>query len=213
MVTVDASKDKDVKITETESGKTSSTSHISYDSFQILLSMFAAVIIGMVVYFIPSYWLTSHVTRDLVLEIINFLGADATKSVSITNPSDPAIRIVLDKGRIGNYGIVRACTGMQAGAILVALILVTDAPLRNKLIAIPTFLLTLFISNVLRVAFHMLLVTWGIPFYWAHDVLSKPIGFVGTLIFAMMIERQGVPIIDTFADWMDWALQKINRFF
>ncbi len=208
MVTVDVSK-------ESKTETAPSPPPIIYDNFQILLSMFAAVVIGMVIYFIPSYWLYEHITRDYVLEIIKFFGVNATKSLPTPEYPDPApgVRIFFNEFEFGDYWIVRACTGMQAGAILVALIVVTDAPLRNKLIAIPSFLLMLFTANVLRIAFHMLLVAWGIPFFWAHDVLSKPIGFVGTLIFAMVIERQGVPIIDTFADWMDWALQKIERFF
>ena len=40
-------------------------------------------------------------------------------------------------------------------------------------------------------------------FYWAHDVSSKVIGFFGTILFALIIEKMGVPIIDQFADWLD----------
>ncbi|MFX1511877.1 MAG: heimdallarchaeosortase [Promethearchaeota archaeon] len=206
MVTVDAHK-------ESKTETAASPPPIFYDNFQILFSIFAATIIGMVIYFIPSYWLYEHLTRDYVLEIIKFLGVNATKSPYVPDYTNeaPGIRILFNDTTFGDYWIVRACTGMQAGAILVALILVTDAPLRNKLFAVPFFLWMLFTANVLRIAFHMLLVSWGISFFWAHDVLSKPIGFVGTLIFAMAIEKSGVPIIDTFADWMDWALQKIER--
>ncbi len=207
MVAIDVSE-------ESKSKSASPPPPVIYDNFQILLSMFTAFVIGMVIYFIPSYWLYGHITRDYVLEIIKLLGVTAEKSFYPYESPDPApaIRIFINETTVGDYGIVRACTGMQAGAILIALILVTEAPLKNKFIAIPSLLGVLFVTNILRVAFHMLLVAEGIPFFWAHDVLSKPIGFVGTIIFALMIEYQGVPIIDTFADWMDWTLQQIDRF-
>ncbi|MFX0209057.1 MAG: hypothetical protein ACFFDT_23945, partial [Candidatus Hodarchaeota archaeon] len=156
MVTVDASKEKKIESTEIKSEDIPSPPPISYDSLQIILSMFVAAVIGLAIYNIPSYWLYEHLTRDLVLEIIRLFGVNAIKSVSTENPSAPAIQIIFDKTHVGNYGIVRACTGMQAGAILVALILVTDAPLKNKSIAVPSLLLILFTANVLRVAFHML---------------------------------------------------------
>ncbi|MHA1237162.1 MAG: hypothetical protein ACTSQ9_05840, partial [Candidatus Hodarchaeales archaeon] len=48
-------------------------------------------------------------------------------------------------------------------------------------------------------------------FYWAHDVSSKVIGFFGTILFAMIIEKMGVPLIDQFADWLDWIWWRIDK--
>ena len=110
----------------------------------------------------------------------------------------------------GDYRIVKACTGMQAGAVLLALILVTPAPWRNKFSALSTLITILTLTNVVRIAFHLTLVNYGIEFFWAHDVLSKPIGFVGSLIWAYVIEKQGVPIIDQFAEWMEWSWERIR---
>lgn len=132
------------------------------------------------------------------------------------------------------FWIVKACTGMQAGAILISLIVVTPIPIKGRLLnpdltinqlsfkerfrlnhpiiyqflhkaaVIILFFIVLFITNSVRIWFHLWLVgAWGIPFSIAHDDLSKPIGFVGTLFFAWIIEKSGIPIIDQFADWMD----------
>ena len=132
------------------------------------------------------------------------------------------------------FWIVKACTGMQAGAILISLIYVTPIPVKGKLLnpelywyelsvkerfrlnhpilyslihktlVAALFFVVLFIANSVRIWFHLWLVgAWGLPFSFAHDDLSKPIGFVGTLFFAWVIEKSGIPIIDTFADWMD----------
>ena len=112
----------------------------------------------------------------------------------------------------GNYWIVKACTGMQAGAVLLAIIAVTKGPSPSKkLQAMATFLALLTVTNILRIAFHLALVNYGIPFFWAPDVLSKPIGFFCTLLFAYIIEKQGVPIIDTFAEWMEWGWYRISK--
>ena len=77
------------------------------------------------------------------------------------------------------------------------------AAILHKGVVIVIFWFVLFVINSLRISFHLFLVAQGLPFSFAHDDLSKPIGFVGTLIFAWIIEKSGVPIIDTFADWLD----------
>ena len=87
------------------------------------------------------------------------------------------------------------------------------------------FFLTLFIGNALRITFHLWCVSFLVTqlnmdrenaFYWAHDVSSKVIGFFGTILFALVIEKMGVPIIDQFADWLDylwWRLKCIYSSF
>jgi hypothetical protein len=50
-------------------------------------------------------------------------------------------------------------------------------------------------------------------FYWAHDVSSKIIGFFGTIFFALVIEKMGVPIIDQFADWLDYFWWRASKLF
>lgn len=113
----------------------------------------------------------------------------------------------------GDYWIVKACTGMQAGGLLIAIIMVTEAPWIAKIRASVAFFLALFIGNALRITFHLWCVSFLVTqfgmdnqtaFYWAHDVSSKVIGFFGTILFAFIIEKMGVPIIDQFADWLDY---------
>ncbi len=42
-------------------------------------------------------------------------------------------------------------------------------------------------------------------------MLSKPIGFVGTILFALAIERMGIPILDQFSIFLEtlWRRGKI----
>ncbi|MFX1251775.1 MAG: heimdallarchaeosortase [Promethearchaeota archaeon] len=189
--------------------KESTAQMAQYDGTEIIVSFLAAAIIALAIYLIPEYYFLEYLLRDAVLAILQGMGVDAmaTPQNSI-NILDPAINIAGYSPP--PYAIVRACSAMQAGAIIFALIIVTKAPLKNKIIAGSTFAVMLYIANVLRLVFHLVLVAQGIPFEFAHDFLSKPIGFVGTIIFALIIERQGVPMIDTFADWMEFAWIKIS---
>ncbi|MHA1124532.1 MAG: heimdallarchaeosortase [Candidatus Heimdallarchaeota archaeon] len=115
--------------------------------------------------------------------------------------------------------IVRGCTGMEAGALLMALILVTPAKWSNKLVATVVNFLMMHIGNTFRVAFHfwftkLLYLRWNDAdkaFFYAHDLLSKVFGFIGIVIFTLVIERTGVKIVSTFGAWMDAAGEGLKR--
>ncbi len=122
----------------------------------------------------------------------------------------------------GDYWIVKACTGMQAGGLLIAIILITEAPWNAKIKASIAFFSALFIGNALRITFHLWCVSFLVTqfgmdsseaFYWAHDVSSKIIGFFGTILFAIIIEKMGVPIIDAFADWLDYFWWRASKLY
>ncbi len=173
---------------------------------QVIFRLLIAIALVWIIYSVPSYSFMFKPISDHTGAILNFLG--------------------ISHGRIngvgGYYGfeingglfyIVKACTGMQAGAILLTLIIVTPVgsnSLRKKLVAGIFLLLILYFANVLRIAFHMLLISKGIPFSIAHDMLSKPIGFVGTILFALAIERLGVPILDQFSIFLDTIWYRIK---
>ncbi len=120
------------------------------------------------------------------------------------------------------YWIVKACTGMQAGALMLSLIAISNAKWKRKLIASVVFFVALFVGNVLRITFHLVVtyilhVNFGLPpmeaFYWGHDIPTKIIGFFGTLFFAWLINQMGVPIIDTFADYVDYAIWRATTLY
>jgi len=125
--------------------------------------------------------------------------------------------------RMGTYPrtllIIRACTGMEAGALLMTLIFITPAKWQNKTVAHVTNLLMMHVGNTFRVAFHFwfteyLYKLWGDAdkaFFWAHDMLSKVFGFVGIVIFTLVIERTGVRIVSTFGAWIDAMVDGFKR--
>ncbi|MHA2366095.1 MAG: heimdallarchaeosortase [Candidatus Hodarchaeales archaeon] len=203
----------------------------------LLGSLGMTIILSFLIYWAPYFdWLylwLENVTNDTVILLLNLTGVYSEVS-SNTFPLTPQYSewgeasaqtpgIHIPNTPYSAFWIIKACTGMQAGAILVSLIIVTPIPqkirssnsLRESLIGKPQvllklkviimFLIILFIVNSVRIWFHLYLVgAFKLPFSFAHDDLSKPIGFIGTLIFAWIIERQGIPIIDTFADWLEY---------
>ncbi|MFQ6123011.1 MAG: heimdallarchaeosortase [Candidatus Heimdallarchaeota archaeon] len=171
---------------------------------QVFLRLFIAISLVAVIYLIPSYSFMFKPIRNHVTFVLELLGVSVEKLHG--NASLYGFVVVGEY-----YYIVKACTGMQAGAILIALIIVTPAgskSFRKKLLAGSVLFVILYIGNVLRIAFHMLLVSKGIPFSIAHDMLSKPIGFVGTILFALTIERMGVPILDQFSIFLETLWQR-----
>ncbi|MFQ5978115.1 MAG: heimdallarchaeosortase [Candidatus Heimdallarchaeota archaeon] len=189
------------------------------DERHTIAAFVIGTLVALLVYYAPFpggdafyLWLET-VFRDSILLGLQLLGIDASKTPDWQKRKpDPAINLPNITGR--HFSIIRACTGMQAGAILIALIVVTKAPWKNKVIALPVFAGMLYVGNTLRVIFHLWLVQqqWGTvsEFWFAHDLLSQPIGFVGTIIFAFVIGKLGVPIIDQFADFMDLTWYRLN---
>ena len=196
-----------------------------------LISFTFVVLLTVLFYLVPDYYFLEKITNDTVFEILKIYQYDVafdgfysekdpegTFIVAIVNiltgldghnALTPVIKSITASRR---FAVVRACTGMQAGALLMALIIVTPADFWNKVKATTYALIALIIGNFLRIALVIgmtvtLQVTYGTghdpAWMWAHDVLGKPIGFFGTIFFAIIIEKQGVPILNTVSIWID----------
>ena len=209
----------------------------------MLITLTIAIIVTFLLYTVPDWVFLEIPTRDIIHSILTSIGI-YNKPITISDyintgnweylqqkimgGSFPFLEATVNTPGIhipetsGDYWIVKACTGMQAGGLLIAIIMVTEAPWIAKIRASFAFLFALFIGNALRIAFHLWCVTVLVTqfqmdpeeaFYWAHDVSSKVIGFFGTILFAFIIERMNVPIIDQFADWLDWLWWRGNKIY
>lgn len=212
----------------------------------MLMTMGIATLVTFLLYALPDWVFIEIPTRDIIHALLNLIGIENSLIPTIdpntfipeslrggsfpfleATVHTPGIKIPYpDPIPDGDYWIVKACTGMQAGGLLIAIIMVTEAPWIAKIRASIAFFSALFIGNALRITFHLWCVFVLITqfqmdpteaFYWAHDVSSKIIGFFGTIFFAFIIEKMGVPIIDQFADWLDWIWWRVtsvySRFF
>ncbi len=207
----------------------------------MIMTLLIASVVTFLLYTLPDWVFIEIPTRDIIHMLLNIFGIE-NYLIPTTDPSTiipetlrggpfpfleatvhtPGIRIpYADPLPDGDYWIVKACTGMQAGGLLIAIIMVTEAPWIAKFRASIAFFIALFVGNALRITFHLWCVYILITqfhmdpqeaFYWAHDVSSKVIGFFGTIFFAFVIEKIGpVPIIDQFADWLDWMWWRLNK--
>jgi len=193
-------------------------------------TMIITAVLTIIIYLVPDYYDLENITTILSYKLLNFFGYSPHLSYftePITelswfdqvayNSYDPRRNyypVISISTSISNsrFIIVRACTGMQAGALLTSLVIVTPAKTKNKISAILWVNLTLFLGNTLRIAMMVALTSlfmeqFGLSYetswYWAHDVLAKPIGILGTIGFVLLVEKNNVPILDTMTTWID----------
>lgn len=210
-----------------------------------IISFIVVVILTILLYFVPDYFFLEKLTSDTVFQIldlyqydINFIGyydeADSSNSfiaifiriLTGLETHDNLTPLIKSETAERRFAVVRACTGMQAGALLMGLIVVTPADFGKKVKATFLAIIALIIGNFLRIALVIgmtvtLQMTYGAAggdglgsaWYWAHDVLGKPVGFFGTIFFALIIEKQGVPILNTVSLWIDSLIDLFLFFF
>ncbi|MFX0185823.1 MAG: heimdallarchaeosortase [Candidatus Hodarchaeota archaeon] len=219
-----------------KSSKTTSHPKRFHNDKLMLSTLGIAIIVTFLIYTVPDWVFLEIPTRDIISVILRFLGIE-NSYIPNSNPHSvipedlrggafPFLEATIQTPGIhipqtnGDYWIVKACTGMQAGGLLIAIIMVSEAAWVAKIRASIVFFLALFIGNALRITFHLWCVSFLVTqfqmdpetaFYWAHDVSSKIIGFFGTIVFAFIIEKMGVPIIDQFADWLDYIWWRVNK--
>jgi len=201
-----------------------------------LISFLVVVILTIVLYLVPDYYFLERITTDVVFQILRIYKYDVSLANNLneyyidneygTGFFASLIKVLTSLDGHGrrtptinpnftleyNFAVVRACTGMQAGALLLALIIVTPAIKERKLKATAYVLIALVIGNFLRIALDIgmtltLEQDYGLShdaaWMWSHDVIGKPIGFFGTIFFAIIIEKQGVPVLNTVSLWID----------
>ncbi|MDH5402115.1 MAG: exosortase/archaeosortase family protein [Candidatus Heimdallarchaeota archaeon] len=193
-------------------------------------SFLITAIMTAVIYIVPDYYFLEWLTTWASFYTLKFFGFDPIYYTHIAKVNSleaidlffynlfdknrnvyPAIKMS-GNGHNANYMIVRACTGMQAGGLLLGLIWSTPAENKNRIKASIVMLIALFIGNFLRIALIIAMATlfmevfdlsYSLSWHYAHDVLGRPIGFFGTIGFTALIEVRKVRILDTITVWID----------
>ncbi|MFV2015220.1 MAG: heimdallarchaeosortase [Candidatus Heimdallarchaeota archaeon] len=197
----------------------------------VIKSIFITTSMTLLLYVFPSYYGLEDLTTKTSYFFLNIFGFQPRVFIyedSIQEMTDfdvflmrlydptrgtyPAISLDTESGR-SNYLIVRACTGMQAGALLLGLIWSTPAEVHDRIRASYVILIALFIGNTLRIAGMIAITTilmnqfnvdYETSWNFAHSWMGRPLGFIGTIIFTVLIEVRGVKILDTITVWIDW---------
>jgi exosortase/archaeosortase family protein len=152
----------------------------SFKSFLIYISL--AVTIILIVYYLPDYYFLESTIASHSSTILSFLGLQAP------------VRFVDGLAFVGNYAVVRDCTGIQVMAVFLGLLL----PLPRVSWIKKGFSLSLlggllYGSNLFRVVLEYYLVDAKIlPWSLAHYPLSLVLGILG-VFFLVLINNKIIP--------------------
>jgi len=156
-----------------------------------------AIAITLLVYYIPNYYLLKSSIASFSSSILSFLGLSAP------------IQYIDGYVILGNYEIVRECTGVQVMAVFLGLILpLPKASWRKKTFSLIIMGILLYVSNLFRVVLEIWLVENHIlPYSIAHYPLSLIMGIIG-VFFLVMITNS---IIPEFSDYIFSIIIKLKK--
>ena len=156
-----------------------------------------AIAITLIVYYIPSYYILKSSIASFSSSILSFLGLSAP------------IQHIEGHVFLGNYEIVKDCTGVQVMAVFLGLILpLSKTSWRKKTFGLIIMGVLLYISNLLRVVLEIWLVENQIlPYSIAHYPLSLVMGIIG-VFFLVMINNA---IIPEFGDYIFSIINKLEK--
>ncbi|MHA1270043.1 MAG: exosortase/archaeosortase family protein [Candidatus Helarchaeota archaeon] len=99
--------------------------------------------------------------------------------------------------------IIKLCTGIEAMALLTALVVATPTKWWKKIVGGVFMVLGIYFANVLRIVITIVLLMNGFTFYIAHEVLAATMTIVFTIIFVLIVQMF---IIRNFIDSMIQAV-------
>ena len=146
-------------------------------------------------------------TLDLWLRYATSKGASQFLSFFNIAPSFTLI----DSGRVLIYPnispigypyaleVIKLCTGIEAMALLTALVVATPTKWWKKLIGVSVMIFGIYFANVLRIVITVVLLMNGFTFYIAHEVLAATMTIVFTIILVLIVQMF---IIRNFIDSM-----------
>ena len=158
----------------------------SFTSLIIYISL--AVTIILLVYYFPNYYFLESAIASHSSMILSSLGFQA-----------PA-RFVDGLAFVGNYSVVRDCTGIQVMAVFLGLILpLPKVGWAKKVLALSLLAGMLYGANLFRVVLEYYLVDAKIlPWSLAHYPLSLVLGIIGVFLLVMVNNK----IIPEFGEYV-----------
>ena len=215
MMSNNIDKDKIIDVTpkDSKSERWTLTQSIIYFGTVILLTLFILYLSEIIEFFyilfnIPYGWGSGQIwTFDLWLRYATSEGA--SQFLSIFNIA-PAFTII-NAGHVIIYPnvppldypfsleVIKLCTGIEAIALLTALVIATPTKWWKKLLGGSIMILGIYSANVLRIVITVVLLMNGFSFYIAHEVLAATMTIVFTIIFVLIVQMF---VIRNFIDSM-----------
>jgi exosortase/archaeosortase family protein len=162
----------------------------------IVIYVSLAIVITLIVYYIPSYFVLKSSIAYISSFVLSFLGVNAP------------LKILAGHVFLGSYEIVRDCTGIQVIAVFLGLILpLPKTSWIKKLYSFIVLGTLLYFANIFRVVLEYWLVENGIlPWSLAHYPLSFILGVIG-VFFLVVVNNIIMP---EFGDHIDNIIKKMR---
>jgi len=162
----------------------------------IVIFFSLAIAITLLVYYIPSYFILKSSIASVSSSILSLLGLSAP------------VQHIEDHVILGNYEIVRDCTGIQVMAVFLGLILpLPKASWKKKACSLIILGVLLYVSNLFRIVLEIWLVETGIlPYSIAHYPLSLIMGIIG-VFFLVIVNNSITP---EFGDYIISVIKKLE---
>ncbi len=165
----------------------------------ITLYIVLALTLTSIVYYLPNYFFLERIIADHSTTILQFSGLDVQ------------LNVYGEKAFINDIRVVRECTGIQAIAVFMGLILplpkVSWKRKGSVLIAIFPFV---YISNLLRVVFeYWLLAKEILPWHLIHYPLSLLLGVIGVFLLVLISDK----LMPQFGEFIFDAAQRARILF
>ena len=156
-----------------------------------------ATAITFVVYYMPSYYLLKSSIASFSSSILSLLGLAAP------------IQHIEGHVILGNYEIVRDCTGVQVIAVFLGLIVpLPKVSWKKKAYSLIVLGILIYLSNLFRVVLEYWLVENHIlPYSIAHYPLSLIMGIIG-VFFLVLINNSMIP---EFGDYVFTTVRKLEK--
>jgi len=146
---------------------------------KILLFAIPAIIIILIIYYLPNYFFLEEAIAHHTAFLLNSLGTPVR------------INVIGQEVFLANIKIVKDCTGVQVIAVFFGILLpLPNAPWKKKLFALGVVSAVLYAANVLRIALEFSLVYFKIlPWSLAHYPLSLLLGIIGVAVLVSVTNR------------------------
>jgi exosortase/archaeosortase family protein len=154
--------------------------------FLIYLSL--AIIIMLIVYYVPNYYFLESAIATHSSTLLGLVGMSAP------------VRFADGVAYVGNYAVIRDCTGVQVLAVFLGLILPLPGSFwRKKLVSLAVLGGLLYGANLFRVVLEYYLVEASIlPWSLAHYPMSLVLGIFG-VFFLVLVNNKLIP---EFGDYL-----------
>ncbi|MHA2345041.1 MAG: hypothetical protein ACXADW_24625 [Candidatus Hodarchaeales archaeon] len=184
----------------------SSTKRFHNDKLMIT-TLIIASLITVLIYAVPDWVFIEIPTRNIISDILSIIGIE-----NFHIPNSTPNSVIPEYLRGGNFPFIEATT-LTPGIHIPSTngdywIVKADASRWVTYCYHSSYRSYLDCKTPCEFSIICSIVYWK---YATNHISSMVCFLFGTILFAMIIEKMGVPLIDQFADWLDWIWWRIDK--